>query len=354
MSGIKRCKKCGVPSTVSKGHTWGDNGVMVQTASGHRMVFFESDNLDGLFAGIERILGLSIEKIIIESKRREVKRYVEGMLSPLARKLARRVGVGMVIDKLSRDGRAFGYGDIGLVDRRGKGDDGDFITMSVRNPHSLALFCGEVLGAWECIDGREHQVEHLLTGPDAYNVTCRVGPHPIELRERLQFKVFDHKPGDFRLDRCPACDVPVSVARYRWELEQGTIRHPRSGARMAIFGPTGIEAILDDLESELGETIPEVVIEAQRRYVRETMADLGLLADPARFRRMLAFRGVCDLSGFSSDDGCLDVEVRNACMPLVQVGIFQGLFELLNGLEASSYQYERAADGDLCIRLAPA
>ncbi len=351
MSQMKFCGECGVPSPVSKDHTWGDNGVMVQSSSGHRMLFFESDNLDALFANIEEILGLSIEKIIIESKRREVKDYVEKMISPLARKVASRVGVGMVIDKLSKDGRAFGYGDIGLVGRRRKGDEGDFITMSVRNPHSLALFCGEVLGAWETIDGREHYIEHEKVGDDSYHVTCRVGPHPIELQERLQFKESTYKPGGIVYERCRACGVPKNVAKYRWDLREGTIRHPHSGRRMAIFGPTGLEAILDDLESELGETIPQVVIEAQRRYIRASMADMGWVGDYERYRRMMGFRGVGDMIAYDSDPTRMSVKMRNACVPLLQVGIFQGIFELTNGLETSTYEFERSEDGDLSIEI---
>lgn len=340
-----------MPLTVSKGHTWGDNGVIVQRSSGHRMIFFESDNLDGLFAGIEEILGLSIEKIIVESKRREVKDYVEKLLSPFARKLARKIGVGRVIDTLSREGRAFGFGDIGLVERRRRSDENDFITMSVRNPHSLLLFCAEALGAWETIDGRDHYVEHERVGEDAYHVTCRVGSHPIELRERLQFKELSQKPGDIRFKRCPDCDIPMNVAKYRWNLDDGTIRHPGTGRRMAIFGPAGIEAILDDLESELGETIPDVVIEAERRYIRGAMADLGWLGEPERYRRMMGFRGAGDIASFEVDERHMAVELRNACVPLIQIGIFQGMFELINDLEASTCGYERSDDGDLSIQL---
>lgn len=352
MSEIKLCKECGVPLMVSREHTWHSNGVITQTKDpDHRMIFFESSNIDGIFSGVEKILGLSIEKIVIESKRREVKEYVEKMLSPLARKAARHVGIGKVIDNLSKNGRAFGYGDIGLVERRRKGDGGDFITMSVRNPHSVQFFSGEVLGAWEAIDGRDHYVEHEQVTADTFHVTCRVGPHPIELQERLQLRHYGYKPGSIVYDRCSTCDVSISVGKYRWNLETGTIAHPEHGCRMAIFGPKGMEAILDDLEAELGDAIPEVVIEAQRLYVSETMKDLSWLGDHERYRRMMGFRGLCNITRFQREEGKISITMENPCVPLLGVGMAQGMVELAAGADQSTCTFERAPDGDLNVEI---
>jgi hypothetical protein len=353
MSQIKLCKECGVPLMVSREHTWHENGVITQTSDpDHRMVFFESANIDGLFAGIEDILSLSIEKIVLESKRREVKEYVEKMLSPLARRAARYIGIGMVIDNLSKNGRAFGYGDIGLVDRRRKGDDSDFITMSVRNPHSVLFFSGEVLGAWEAIDGRNHYVEHEQVTGDTFHITCRPGPHPVELQERLELKHYKYKPGNITFERCSTCDVPLSVAEYRWNLEAGTITHPESNRRMAIFGPSGLEAILDDLEAELGKEVLEVVIEAQRRHTKGTMNDMAWLGDGERYRLMMAFRGLCNLTRFEAEEKKMSMTIENPCIRRMTVGMIQGLFELATGADESTYSFERTADGDLIVEIA--
>jgi hypothetical protein len=352
MSEIKLCKECGVPLMVSREHTWHDNGIITQTADpDHRMIFFESANIDGLFGGVEEILGLSIEKIVLESKRREVKEYVEKMMSPLTLKAAKYVGIGKVIDKLSKNGRAFGYGEIGLVDRRRKNDEGDFVTMSVRNPHSVLFFAGEVLGAWEAIDGREHYVEHEQVADDTFHITCRPGPHPIELQERLQVRHFKYKPGDIVYDRCSTCDVPSGVGKYNWNLEAGTITHPENDRRMAIFSPLGMEAILDDLEAELGDAIPEVVIEAQRRHVRATMDDLSWLGDRERYRRMMGFRGLCNITYFQREEGKVSITMENPCVPLLAVGQTQGMVELAAGADSSAYEFERAPDGSLSVEI---
>ncbi len=74
----ERCGKCGVPLLVSSEFDWQDNGVISLKRSPHnRVALFESRIIDNLFKGIEELIGMSVEHIVIESRRREVKRYIE-------------------------------------------------------------------------------------------------------------------------------------------------------------------------------------------------------------------------------------------------------------------------------------
>jgi hypothetical protein len=350
MRNIKLCKECGVPLMVSRSQTWHDNGTITQTKDpDHRMVFYESNDFNGLVAGIERMIGLSIDDIVIETKRREVKEYVEKLYSPLARRIARRVGVARAIDSLSTEGRALGFGDIGLVGWKRKGGDDDYITVSVKKPHWLLSFCGEVLGAWEAIDSRDSCVTHEQVGDDEHRVTCRIGSHPIGLQERLQFRSNKPKPGDIVLERCPSCSVPLGVAAYRWNIEGGTIAQPETGRRMAVVGSWGVEAIMEDLEAELGETIPETAIEAQRLHVKQAMKDDDWKGAPTDYRQALAFRGLGNLTHFGGRREHLEIIIENACMPYLTVGFVQAFYELALGYERSTYEYELSPDGVLNI-----
>jgi hypothetical protein len=347
MGKIKLCEECGVPLLLTRGYVWHDNGVITPANDpDNRMVFAESETIDALFRGIEDIIGLSIEKIVVESKRREVNQYVEKMLSPLERKAARRLGTGKVIERLSMNGRAFGYGDISLAGRRRTGDSDDFITMSVMNSHSLLLICGEVLGAWEAIDGRDHYLEYEKVSDDTYHVTCHVGEHPIELKERLQFESFPVKQGDLLFERCSTCGVPLEITQCDWNLDDGTIIHSETGRRMSLFGPRGIEAILRDLEAELGDTIPSVVVDALRLYMKELMQVMSWLGDLESYRRMIAYRGLGIVSRYEPDGISARVTLENPCMVLLLVGLMQALFELNRRVDSSKCEYERSPDGD--------
>lgn len=350
MAGIRLCGECGVPIAVSSEQVWNDNGVITQSADpDHRMLFTESDNIDLLFGNIERIIGLPVEHIVIESKRREVKEYVRKMVHPLQRALARRIGTGLMVSKLSKTGRTYGFGDISLMGRRRKNDDGDFITMGVRRPHSIPFFCGETLGAWEAIDGREHEVKHERTGDDEYRVTVHVGRHPVELHERLQPKSYPFKPGGVLFERCGTCGVPLEVARHRWNLAEGTITHRGTGRRMAIFGPSGLEAILDDLEAELGEAIPDAVIDAERLCIKEAGKAMDWLGTLESYREMFAMRGLGSITDFEPGEKSIKITIDNSCVVLVTVGMIQGLYELARGLVRSSRDWGVTPDGTLTV-----
>jgi hypothetical protein len=350
MPKLETCESCGVPLMVSKEQSWGDNGVIAQTADpAHRMLFYESDNIDQLFAGIEDIIGLPVEHIVIESKAREVRAYVENMLSPLARKAGRLMGTNMMVKRLSRMGRAYGYGDIAM-ESRGKNERGEeYITMSVRNPHSVLFFCGENLGAWEAIQGRDHKVVRDRVAENEYKITNVAGDHPVGLSGMLKTRNYEFKPGDIQLDRCETCGVPLLVGSYRWDLDEGTIVHPETGRRMAIFGPAGLEAVFNDLAAELGDAIPEAVIEAQRRHVKEVMAGPALAVGDASYREMLAIRGLGDLTEFDGSREALAVTLENSCLTLMTVGMLQAFFELGAGRHASEYAYVAAPDGRLKV-----
>lgn len=349
---IKVCKECGVPLMVSRGQTWKDNGTIVQTKDpAHRMSFFEPEMLNGIFSRLESILGVPIDKIVIESKSNEAKEYVEKMLSPLVRKVARHIGSKIVGENLSRNGRAMGFGDVVMTDRRRKGDGDDYVTLRVRNPHSLLVLQAEMLGAWEAVDGRDNNIRYEQIGDDKYLLTASVGPHPIELREHLKFRTYSSRPGDITYDRCSACGVPLKVAQYRWNLDEGTITHPSTGTRVSVTGVKGIDAILDALEAELGDAIPPAVIEAQRHHMKESMGDYISQGKNTDYRTAIAFRGLGNLTRFEVTPARLSVTLENACMHLMMVGMTQALFELAMHLDESTCEYELTADGDLRMEI---
>jgi hypothetical protein len=352
MTRFEMCGTCGVPVVVGRELEWGDNGVINQVSDpDHRMLFYESEHIDALFAGIEEIIGVPIERIVIESKAREVKEYVEKMLSPLARKATRLLGTNMMVGRLSKSGRAYGYGDIGLSSRQ-RAEDGESITMSVRNPHSILFFAGESLGAWEAIQGRDYHVSYERDEDGTYLVTCVPGDHPSELSGRLKSRRYTYGPAGIELERCGECGVPALLGQYRWDIDEGTITNPATGRRMAVFGPSGLEAILDDITSELGDEIPAAVIEAQRRNVREAALGGGLQWTGSRDLEMLAIRGLGNLRSYEGGTERMDVVIENSCLTLMTVGMLQALFEIMTGKETSEYEYSLDEDGTLRVTVA--
>jgi hypothetical protein len=252
--------------------------------------------------------------------------------------------MNLLVNQMRRVGSIFGYGKSSLQDKRIKGDSEDYITIRIENPHSLLFFAGECLGAWEALQERESRVEYNEVAKNTYDFTTRIGEHPLELKERLLHKEYRHRPVDFSWKRCPKCGIPMEVSRYDWDLENGIITSMETGRRMSVMRPDGIDSILDDLEAELGEDVPRLVINAQRIYTRSALGASEFRNNIESFRRMLAFRGLGYLSGMNVNEAGLHIEINNYSMPLMMVGIVQAFYELNMDIEETSYSWKVSDD----------
>jgi len=352
LSRINACRQCSVPLGVSKDLIWHENGVIAHAKNpDHRMVFYESDSLDEVFVGIEELIGIPIEHMVIESKRRATRTYIENQIPPFRRRILNRYGPGILSKRAMLMAVNYGYGDIALEDIRNKGDENDFQSVSVTHPYSLPLFCGDSVGTKEAMDGRDFNVSWEKTGDHSYLVISSVGSHPIALQKRLERTRHEYKPGDITFKRCASCGVPLGVARCRWNRENGTIMDPGTGRRMAIFNPGSIQAILDDLEVELGEMLAEAVIEAQRRFVRRILGKDDALIRKGNYREMTALRGLGYVRNITFEQERCTAVLENACLPLFMVGTIKALYEMGSEHESVDHHWELLPDGVLVAEL---
>ncbi len=373
MAGIEVCEECGVPLMISSGLKWEGNGVISMAMSpSNRMVFYESGNIDGLFRGIGELVGMSVEHIVIESRRRETKRYIEKLYMAnmqeeveLARNGMREkdlpqdsavrqklLQVARVItDNINDVARINGYGDISLTGGWDTGEEFPWRTMVIRDPYSMMLYAGDMLGSVEAVEDIDHWIEYGEIEENVYELTTFPGQHPVALKDRLQRRKYDFKPGDIEFERCSGCGLPSEISRCAWDLEKGIIVDYETGRRMAMFGPGGLEAVLYDLEAELGEAIPEAVIEAQKDYVKGYVGEEDWKQDASSFRRLIASRGLGNLTHFGGDRATLNTTIENSCLHLIMVGTAQAMVEMVYGAEDSSCAWELSEDGDLNITI---
>ena len=245
--------------------------------------------------------------------------------------------------------RTFGYGDQRLGEGWDRGDDSPWRTYMVSKPYSLLFVAADHVGSVEAFEGMEMQVSYEQVGADTYVSQVHPSEHPVELRERLKRRRYEFKPGDINYRRCPECGVPLAVAACRWDLDSGMIWNPDTGRRMAFFGPFSIDPIFDDLEAELGEAVPDTVIEAQRRYIKGTWNTELWRRTDTDFRHMIALRGLGNLVHFEGDREHLELGIENACLHLPMTGTIQALVELAYGRDSSTVEWELNEDGDLNV-----
>ena len=352
MSKIRLCKVCGVPRRFVKEHAWLDNGTIVQRENPvHRMIFIENQNIQSTFQGVEEIIGMPIERIITEAKRRATFDFVDHMLPGIVKAIVRRVGVRPVVNNVTDLAMVMGFGDVRLDSIRRVHGKGDYVVIRCKELYSVPLFGGDIVGTFNAVDRREVGVTSELVGPDEYMITGHITPHPLELQERLQTREYARKPGDIEFETCPGCGGPMALSNYKWHTDRGVIISQTSEHRMIAIGPASLDAVIEELEKELGDTIPRVVVEAQKRFVRGGFYSIDEARSQESLREALALRGMGNLRDIVWKENSLSFRLENPCLVPVLVGLVQGIFELVTGRD-SEVDWEVTADGDLIVEVA--
>jgi len=373
MAEIERCESCSVPKLISGVFNWENSGIIsISYSPGARMVFYESGNIDNVFRGVEELIGIPIEHIVMDRKRRDTRKFMERVFSQESERLASILG-GKSIDKVSavqQDrrqeildlgaavntqattiGMVYGYGDIKFSDLWELWESFPWRTQIIHNPYSVIFFSADMLATVEAFEQRDMRVKYEKVGGDIYLLAVHPGEHPMELKERLKRKTYEIKPGDISHELCSECGVPLDVARCRWNLEEGIIIDPLTGRRMALFDPAAMDAVFDDLEAELGESVPDAIIEAQRRYGKRSMSADSWRRSGYDFKSWAALRGLGNITRFKADDKRLTLTLENPSMHLALVGMTQALYELAWGAESSTSEWHHTDDGDLVINI---
>ncbi len=353
MSKATLCPECGAPRFVVEHNTWLPNGAILEdNKPDHRVVFIESESLRRTFEGVERIMGISIEPIIVESQRRSTYESVIKSLPGPLRAVLKFTGTKSMIRDQMNIGKLNGKGDLRLVSyRRRRGKD-DYIKLRVIEPFSLPHFLGNFAGAFEAIDGREMSVTYKEIAPGDYEVTGRISPHDVRFAERLKRKPPSYKAGDIELPRCGTCGGPAILSDYVWELDRGVIINRNSGRRMIIVSTATQEAIIAELIDELGDDIGDAIVEAQRSLVVEGFFSVEEVKGVGDFRTEFAWRGLGNIVEFDFDANGLQMRLENPCMSQMVAGLAQGLYELSSGRQGE-LGWGITEDGDLAINVQP-
>ncbi|MBN2025899.1 MAG: hypothetical protein JW854_03995 [Actinobacteria bacterium] len=345
MAGTKVCPYCGVPKEFSKENTWNSDGTITQTKNpDHRVLFYEAEGMNRMLANLEQLVGVLIDRIVIEGKRKSTYNYLQGMFSGIKLLIVKALLRRRVYETISARGAMLGYGHYELLDLKA----GEFIKVFGRNIYSRTLFSGDIAAVFNLVEGIPAGLE--FEEKDGGTVITVVPGEELEeeIATRLERKVLMPTPGDIAYDRCPKCGIPLEFKDYTWDLEAGTITDDNTGRRMAILGSEGIESVFRELEAELGEEISRTIIEAQRIYVVETLHLEEVQQHPDYLVRQLALRGMGNVVSFDISEGGIQATVENALPHLLVVGLLQGIFELFSG-KGSDLSYDYNDRGTLTL-----
>jgi hypothetical protein len=350
---LKRCPQCGIPEYISSEHQWLDNGdIVLRREPWYRMVFIECQNLDPLWRGIEEIIGVSIEHIVITAQRRAVRLYLSQFITKETSELIhmKRIDLRPLAEATSDIARLMGFGDYEYMEMRYEMDDDDFYRVRLTDPYSLPMCIAALVADIEALSGRDQGATCEEVSPGVYHVTSFPSEHLEELKDRMWLEYYHHERGDVRLERCAACEAPLALSEYRWRLERGVIENESTKRRMVIQGYQNLDPIFQELESELGESISKVVVEAQRRFTKTGFYSIDELSNYDEISAQLALRGLGNLKEINANHKGLHMHLGNAVLPLIIVGLVQGFYEIANGLE-SNVEWQYSGEGDLEVEV---
>ena len=348
------CPECGVSKTFSGEQAWMDNGDIVQTRDhGHRLTFIESDNLDPLFDGISHLIGVSIEPIVIETVRTNMRAYIRRFVPDEVRErvLRKELDPAKIDEAFANMGNPAGYGRYRPVDSRFEGDQDDFITVSITEPFSLPMCAASHCGAVEAILGYDHAVTYSQIEPNTWHLVAFPYQQPRAFVDRLHSERYERTSGNLLLERCPSCGCPKGLSMCEWFLERGVIINRPLQRRMALIGSTELNPIFKELEDELGDTIPQIVVEAQRRFTKTGFYSMQDVQTEGDFRVQLALRGLGLLRELKINRRGLHMLVENAALPPMIVGMMQGIFEM--SFDLDTYVEWEVSRGNLRMELIP-
>lgn len=349
---IRVCEECGVPEPFARSHRWLSDGSMVQAMNERaRVAFLECEFIDPLFQLIGRIIGLPIEHLVVNITARGCQLYMESIIPQEVRYNVREgvVSPPAVAMPIIDFCHIIGYGRYSFVGYKFEGKKDDYCTIRIYRPFSVLEAAGAFAGVIACLVGGEHSVSYREVEPKLYEFTTQWTKYPEILKERLRLQVHNPRRGDVELPRCRSCGTPKAYSRCRWDLKNGVILNTMTGRRMALLGPGLLDSVFEALEWELGETIPQTVVEAQRRNAKAGLRFI-VLSDFKSVRDQLAFRGLGEVLEYRAQREGVYLQVANPTLHLMLAGMVQGGYEKAYDLD-SVVEWELGTEGILSIQV---
>jgi len=358
---LGNCRQCGFPRLVGHLLRWNSDGTMNAVfRKGFRVVIFPTEFLDGLFANVEKRLGIPIRHIVFEAQSNATKVLFEG--TPGARLISRsNLGKRLTV--------GFGFNQLAMLTGMARSDTLEYVpgkigVARITNPFQLDLMAAMIVGAFEFLEECPFEYSWEEDSPKSQVITVRHAPEESDVAQRLKMELAPVMPGDLRYDRCPRCGVPRALTHLQWLGEEGIILDRRTGTRVMLSDGYMVTAVFREMAKELGEDVNLLLVDAQREWTVRHVELLGLTAgdrplDGEELER--AYRTYLEgLPAYGQGnpvtlellDPGVRIEVLNPYQKYIMAGTLQGLFEALEKT-GSAVEWEEAMPGKVLYTVTP-
>jgi hypothetical protein len=354
MKNTRVCEECGVPMGIARNLSWNANGTITQRNDPmHRLIFFESDNLDRLWNRLSDILGVTTEhiwEVVIDSKSRATRAFLHRTLPWGVNLLAHFIGYRSMIKSIESQGLVMGYGKItvgGQYPRHGRPER---VTVYIEDPYSLPFFCGDFKGAAEVLERRWASIDWQALDSRRYQIDVTMSERRLEGESFVFKEEIAGKAGDFAFKACSSYGTPLEMKEFAWDLEAGIIRDGRSGRRLAFFGTSGMRAVFDELVHELGNRVSDAIIEVERENGLAALSVEEARSGYEGLRYLAAVRGLGLVTSLEMGEERLILRMCNPSIPEYIVGLALAVFELATA-RRGRHAWSIEPDGDLVVEI---
>lgn len=340
---FKHCRGCGIPLQMVMLNRWRDDGILESRIKSVRGILVERELFTGIISSIHEALGISIDHIIEEAKRRDTRQYVDEVMSGALGSVLRfapfrRYGYFFMV----RMSESLGFAKSRIVEYR----PGRMVVGRAEHVYHEALFAGDVCGTFESLDRKRGKARYGYVD-DIYYLEITPDTNGREEDERLRLERIPPVPAEARFDRCGKCGYPLRVNDFRWKPHMGKIVDRLTGEWLIGTQVDGINAVMRALEDELGEEIPRLIADFTRDFYQELMnrhedtpfSDLVFM----KVRGM----GVPENDEPSPGQLASGLKVRNA----FNAPIVAGTVAAVCGSGGSSFEWEVPEPGIVTVRL---
>ncbi|MBU1670934.1 MAG: hypothetical protein KKF41_10730 [Actinobacteria bacterium] len=354
---MRYCPRCGVPRMLSNEHRWDPSGtISLARDASHRMVILDNDALDHVLDSISERIGMPLDQIIVEAKRKSARHFMEALLSGVKGVVVRKFAGKKVYEQLAKQVNMLGSGNAVMTEYRRH----QFLDGAVTDAFNGPCIAGDICGAFESVEGCTAGAEFHYD-PDGIlriRVSQTEGLRP-EYEDRFSYVPRPALSGRNIYELCPVCHAPLALGdQYSFDMDRGVIREDKTGHRVILIGVMTLNNIFGELAGELGEEIPHMIMEIERDRVAQVIREKGKDLDSSeqgylRYARTLQLRGMGNGSEVRTDGESITVRIDNPYFEPLIAGFIAGFYEATSG-KAADASWTEATPGYSEITVKPA
>jgi hypothetical protein len=316
-----------------------------------QITFLEAGEIESLLKDLSDTIGIDIDRIFIGAQKNIGKtlyanlpiRHIKRV--PINRFLRPEILARLLVRMIAGDIAGLGNGIVS-IDRYVAGQ-----TMVVRfkYPVLVPLMVGSVSGIYESVENMpSSKADYGIEGGDLV-IRMTHGQDMSMAEERLALEDVAEGEGPLRYKRCLDCGVPVEAARiWQWNIERGIITNKQTGKREVVVAVQSVNALLRELENELGEDVPRLVYDHQKALTLRKLGDTDVSNRRVFIEskiHSMALRGLGYPSKFEMNDSELKVEIGNAYNQDIYAAKLAAVLERAMG-RPSTIAWEKRGRGD--------